>query len=269
MIFIKALFLFILGSALGSFTNVLVDRGQKGKSLMGRSRCDFCSRELSWNENIPIVGFFLVRGRCRSCKKKLSWQYPAVEASMGLLFLVVGFLSGYVSQLGNAELIIETSFLLFVSFVFVAIVVWDLKFMIIPNFLIASGMIAALFFELWIYFKSNCSFFDANCGIAECLLGGIIVGGFFYLLYTFSKGKYIGGGDVKLGFLLGFLVGWKMAYAFLLIAYVLGAVVSVYLLLTNKKKMKSQIPFGPFLIASGFIVLFFGEKLLYWYKLLL
>jgi len=266
MILIKALFLFVLGSALGSFTNVLVDRGQKGKSLLGRSRCDFCQKELTWKENIPIAGFFLVRGKCKSCGKKLSWQYPVVEAAMGLLFLLAGFVTGFAGKVGDFQLVAQTSFYLFIVFLSVAILVWDLKYMIIPNFLVGAGLIVAVGYELIVYFGNNCSLFNAGCGIGESLLGAIIVGGFFYLMHTLSKGRYIGGGDVKLGFLLGFIVGWEMSYAFLLIAYVLGAIVAVYLLATRKKGMKSQIPFGPFLVASGLLVLFFGGKMVEWYQ---
>lgn len=269
MFFLKIFILFYLGACLGSFTNVLVDRGQQGKSLLGRSKCDFCGHALRWFENIPVLGFFLVRGKCRACQKKLSWQYPLVELALALLFVAIGFWTGFVGQVVTWEGAIETSYYLFMSFILVAIFVWDLKYMIVPNPLVAAGVLVSLLFVFWKYFSSDCLFFELDCFVASAVVGGAIVGGFFYFLYFISKGKFIGGGDVKLGFLLGMMVGWKLTYFLLLFAYVLGAVVAIYLLLTKKKRMNSHIPFGPFLIASTFLVLFFGEKLIYWYKNLL
>jgi prepilin signal peptidase PulO-like enzyme (type II secretory pathway) len=92
------------------------------------------------------------------------------------------------------------------------------------------------------------------------------VSGFFYLIYFISKKKWIGGGDVKLGLWIGWLSGWQMAYLMLLVAYVLGAVVAVALLALKKKKMNSQVPFGPFLVLGCLIVLFCGESVIQWWK---
>ncbi len=269
MFILKILVLFYLGASLGSFTNVLVDRGQKGKSLLGRSKCDFCGHPLSWLENIPIAGFFLVRGQCRSCQRKLSWQYPIVEFTLAVLFLGAGFWSGFMAEPASFFMAIKTSYYLFLCFLLLAIFVWDLKYMIIPDSLVAGGIVVVLIYAFWNYFHADCLLFDIHCSVASGILGGAIVSGFFYFLYFISKGKYIGGGDVKLGVLLGMIVGWQLAYLLLLFAYILGAIVAIYLLMAKKKNMRSQIPFGPFLIASTFIILFFSEKLLYWYKQLL
>ncbi|MEA1925915.1 MAG: prepilin peptidase [Patescibacteria group bacterium] len=269
MFILKTLVLFYLGASLGSFTNVLVDRGQKGRSLLGRSKCDFCGHPLLWFENIPIAGFFLVRGKCLSCKRKLSRQYPIVELALAILFVIVGFWSGFMTEPASLFAAIKTSYYLFLSFLLVAIFLWDLKYMVIPDSLVASGIVVVLAYAFWKYFHADCLLFDIHCTVASSILGGAAVSGFFYFLYFISKGKYIGGGDVKLGVFLGMIVGWQWAYLLLLFAYILGAIVAIYLLMAKKKNMRSQIPFGPFLIMSTFIVLFFGEKLLYWYRQLL
>lgn len=267
---LKAIFLFSLGTILGSFMNVFVDRGERKESLMGNSHCDFCGKELRWFENVPVLGYFIVRGKCSGCKRKLSFQYPLVEFLTGVVFLLVGYSSKFIFS-ANFEFwsSLEVLYLLAISFILSAIFLWDLKYMIIPNKLVLTGLIITISYLLIDYLREpTCSVFSVSCFFMENLLGGLIVSGFFYALFFISKGKWIGGGDVKIGFWLGFLVGWKYAYPFLLIAYVLGAVVSLALLKFSKKGWKSQVPFGPFLIGSFFTFLFFEEKLLYLYKLL-
>ena len=93
-------FLFFLGIILGSFLNVLVDRGYREEKLEGRSRCDFCKKKIVWYDNLPVVSFLFLGGKCRYCKKKLSWQYPLVEILMGfyLLFLAQFWWSGDLSE---------------------------------------------------------------------------------------------------------------------------------------------------------------------------
>ncbi len=266
MILLKLLFFFITGLIFGSFSNVLIDRTGRKEKITGRSHCDFCGYKLKWHDNIPLLSFLLLSGKCRKCKKKLSWQYPIVELSMGLLFLLIGVHAGAITNTLGFEFAIETSYLLFVGFLLLVIFVWDLKYMIIPDGLVVGGVIVTFSYLLFQGLSSPCSLFDPNCFVLSGIIGGAIIGGFFWLLYSFSKGKWIGGGDVKLGFLLGLIVGWKFSYLLLLLAYVLGAVVSVVLIVQSKKKLQSKIPFGPFLVASALIVLFFGEKLLqcYW-----
>lgn len=268
MIFLQAFFLFFVGLAFGSFANVLVDRGQKKKSILGSSKCDFCGYRLRWFDNVPVLSFLFLGGQCRKCKKRLSWQYPAVELGMGLLFLFVGWQKGFFASFLSAHDVVEISFLLFLSFLLFVIFLWDVKYMIIPDGLVLGGVIVALAFATFTFLSSSCNFFSLDCEPVSGLLGGLIVGGFFYLLFVFSKGKWIGGGDVKLGFLLGLLVGWNQAYFLLLFAYVLGALVAVPMVLFGKKGMKSKIPFGPFLVTSSLIVLLFGEKMVELYRVI-
>lgn len=266
MLIINIFFIACLGLIFGSFTNVLVDRGQKGKKLSGFSKCDFCGYKLKWFDNVPVFSFLLLKGRCRKCHKKLSWQYPLVELSMGLLFLFISWQTGFFEGYLNFEKIIDISFYLIIGFLFLAIFLWDLKYMIIPNSLVLIGVVATFIYYFYQIFIGNCSLFNFNCGLIAGIIGGGIVSLFFYLMFVFSKGRWIGGGDVKLGFWLGLLVGWHMVYLMLLVSYILGALIGVLLLLRKKKKMNSQLPFGPFLIIGTFITLIWGERLLEWYR---
>jgi prepilin signal peptidase PulO-like enzyme (type II secretory pathway) len=244
---------------------VLIDRRQRKKKINGRSRCDFCGYQLAWHDNIPVLSFLFLGGKCRKCEKKLSWQYPIVELGMGLLFLFVGLKFGGDFFALDFWLAFETAYFLLIAFLLLVIFVWDLKYMIIPDGLVATGIGASLIYLLSKQFSSTCSWLDSSCFFLEGLMGGLVVFGFFLLLFVFSKGKWIGGGDVKLGFLLGLVVGWGQSYMLLLLAYVIGATVSLILIAKNKKNLHSKIPFGPFLIVATWIVLFFGEKLLQWY----
>ncbi|MEA2007128.1 MAG: prepilin peptidase [Patescibacteria group bacterium] len=265
MTFLYLFFLFGCGLILGSFANVLIDRRQRGEKIDGRSCCDFCGYQLAWYDNIPVLSFLFLGGKCRKCGRKLSWQYPIVEFGTGLLFLFVGLKFGGDFFALDLWLIVEILYFLLIAFLLLVIFVWDLKYMLIPDELVVLGIGSSLIYLFFKQFTSSCSWLDPNCFFLEALFGGLVVFGFFLLLFVFSKGKWIGGGDVKLGFLLGIVVGWRESYMFLLLAYVVGALVSLILVAKNKKNLHSKIPFGPFLIVATWIVLFFGEKLLQWY----
>src|SRR3972149_10542936 len=81
--------IFVFGSSIGSFLNVLIDRLPKEESINGRSHCDYCKKKIAWYDLFPIISFFILGGKSRCCRKKLSWQYPAVEFVTGLVFVMV------------------------------------------------------------------------------------------------------------------------------------------------------------------------------------
>lgn len=265
MILLEMIFIFFLGAIFGSFALVLVDRGQKGKSLLGFSACDHCGRQLAWFDNIPVFSFLFLRGRCRRCRKKLSLQYPLTEILMGTVFLLLAFEKGLFLQYLSAAKVLEISFFLLVGFLLVCILIWDWKYMIIPDGLVLGGAIVTAGFQLFLYFRSPFHFFSLANEFFSGLVGALIVGGFFYLMYVFSKGRWIGGGDVKLGAWLGLLVGAKMVFLLLLIAYVSGALVALTLLARKKKQLDSQLPFGPFLVLSAFLLLLWGKEIAHWF----
>ncbi|MDA3815035.1 MAG: prepilin peptidase [Patescibacteria group bacterium] len=238
---IYLLLLFCLGLCLGSFANVLIDRTENGKSLDGRSKCDFCGYQLRWFDNIPIISFLILRAKCRKCHRKLSWQYPAVELFMGIVFAVSAWQLGMSQSFENPLMLVSNLLLMITAFLFVLVVVWDLKYMIIPNEIVIAGVVVTVLIFLIKFVVEPCTSFDWNCFWISGILGAIVMSGFFWMLYAISKGTWIGGGDVKLAIWLGLLVGIKMVYPALMIAYIVGAIVAIFLIIRGKKKMKSTL----------------------------
>ena len=268
-----SLFFFIFGTCWGSFTNVLIDRTQKKRSIKGRSKCDFCGVVLKWFDNVPVLSFLFLGGHCRECKKKLSWQYPIVELSTGAVFLLTfkiiqqaGIFNVYSSGFWDVFSLVYYFGVVYLLWV---ILIWDLKYMIIPDFIITVGVVLTFVYKFYEIFIFKGSWLSIDFPLTDGLLGAVVLGGFFALMYWKSKGKWIGGGDVKLGFWLGLMAGIKMVYFLILFAYTSGALVAILLLIFKSKKMKSEIPFGPFLVLGSYLVIFYQEMILkIWHSLI-
>jgi prepilin signal peptidase PulO-like enzyme (type II secretory pathway) len=265
MMIFKIAVIFIWGLILGSFAKVLVERGQEGKSLGGRSECDKCHKKLSWYDNIPLLSYLFLGGKCRQCGEKISWQYPAIELLFGIVFVLIAWRTGGITGYLDKEDLINTVFYLSIGFVLLIILIWDLKYMVIPDGLVVGGLILAVIYFGYRYLESPDFLMNVDTDLSRNFLGGLLAGGFFYLMFTVSRGRWIGGGDVKLGFLLGFLVGWREVYSLLLMAYLLGSVPAIYLLLSKKATVKTKIPFGPFLVIAGLVIMLWGERLMAWW----
>jgi prepilin signal peptidase PulO-like enzyme (type II secretory pathway) len=246
-------FFFVSGLFVGSFLNVVILR--LGKSdfkeiWMGRSRCPKCKKTLKWFELIPVLSFILQGGKCRYCKKPISLQYPLVEFSTGLLFALI-FL-----KFGNT---LNSYFLIFISCLLIILFVYDLKTQMIPD------IIAYIAIGLALVYSLTLSLLYSLTPWWSPFLAAIVAGGFFAILVLVSKEKWMGQGDIKLGALMGLLLGYPNVFVGLFLAFVLGALVSLVLIALKKKTLKSQIPFGPFLITAIFVTIFYGEAILNWY----
>jgi prepilin signal peptidase PulO-like enzyme (type II secretory pathway) len=206
------------------------------------------------------LSWLSLKGKCRYCGKSISVQYPVVEAATALLFI-----ASYIwwpFSLGGWQTAIFGLWLA-VLIGLIALLVYDMRWYLLPNRIIypLSGLALVMaVIRIASAPRPAREFLETVAAVA-------IGGGVFYVLFQVSKGKWIGGGDVKLGWLLGLVVG-TAGKAFLLIfaASLLGTVVSLPLLASNKLKRSSQIPFGPFLIVAAIIVQLFGAALLHWYR---
>lgn len=260
------LLLFIIGLIVGSFLNVVICRLKTQESIITkRSYCPYCKKKLAWHELIPLMSFVLQKGKCRKCKKKISWQYPLVELATGILFAsVFKFVTSQEAIIDRGS-IISLLFWLFVISCLIIIFVYDLKHYIIPDKIIYPAIIIAFIYQLQYSFFNFKFSIDVQFPIFNYLLAGLIAGLFFLIIILASKGKWMGVGDLKLAVFMGLVLGWPDIFAALFLSFLTGALVSLILIILNKKKLKSEIPFAPFLTAATLITIFWGDILITWY----
>ena len=252
--------LLVLGLCLGSFVNALVWRlHEKQDWVKGRSKCTKCGHELSTFDLIPVASWLLLGGKCRYCHKKISIQYPIVELVTATIFLLSYLywpvpISGHVIAVYILWLVVVTGL--------IALSVYDIRWMILPSKIIyALYPFALIMAAINIFNAAN--HIGVIIGYVEAT---IIGGGIFYVLLQVSRGKWIGGGDVRLGFLLGLVAATALkSFLIIFIASLIGSLVSFYFLSSNKLKHNSLIPFGPFLIIATIIVQLAGAGFIHWY----
>ncbi|MBZ1345436.1 MAG: prepilin peptidase [Candidatus Nealsonbacteria bacterium] len=257
---------FFFGLAVGSFLNCLIYRLEKNEALFwGRSYCPNCRYVLSWQDLIPLFSFFLLKGKCRYCRQKISWQYPLVEISTAAIFLLIfNFFTPLDNFVSNGARFSIFNFLnliyywLIASFLIV-IFVYDLKHYIIPDRIIYSAIGIALIFNFQFLIFNQFSIFKFS------ILSGLGAAIFFLTIVLISGGKWMGIGDIKLAFLMGLILGWPNILVALFLAFLLGAFIGAILLISRKKTLKSEIPFGPFLVSGTFISIFFGPQIISFY----
>jgi leader peptidase (prepilin peptidase) / N-methyltransferase len=281
--------LLVFGLCLGSFVNALVWRlrqqerqpkarqAEKPKAtrstindqrstqnrysiLSGRSMCPHCEHELAAKDLVPLFSWLSLKGKCRYCGKPISSQYPLVELATALLF--VASYTWWPVALNGAQTAI---FVLWLAILvgLVALTVYDLRWYLLPNrIMYPLGGLAAI--------QAVIAVAAANkplIALLNTVLAVAVGGGIFYVLFQVSGGKWIGGGDVKLGWLLGLIVATPArSLLFIFLAAILGSLVSVPLLATKRLKRTSTIPFGPFLIVAAIVAELFGAHILDWYQ---
>ena len=254
----------VLGLIVGSFLNVVVYRLNVAEDLvMDRSRCPHCKSVISWYDNIPVISFIILKFRCRNCKEKISFQYPLVEIFTGLVFAFVGY---KYFNLNDTTTWATAIYYLGVASFLITIFVYDFLYMEIPGLVLwpAIGwtVVFNLFFD-WgrVDFGNNA----LNLATYSGMLGASVAFVFFFLLVAISKEKWMGMGDAYLVILLGLILGWPQILLGLMLAFSLGAIVGIVLIVAKKKKMSSQLPFAPFLVLGTIITMFWYAEILNWY----
>lgn len=267
--------LIFFGLALGSFVNALVWRlhqqenaktksqKQKYSIMSGRSICPKCKNHLAWFELIPLFSWLFQAGKCRHCQKPISAQYPLVELTMAVVFIAsYHFWPTDLTESGQKLLFVGW---LLSSVALLALAVYDLRWSILPSRIIYPALAIALSARLVYIF-----FFESQ-NVLKSLwlltLSILISAGFFWLLFQVSKGKWIGYGDIRLGFLTGTLLADPLlAYLMIFIASLLGSLAVLPGLISGSKKLNTQIPYGPFLILATAILVIFGDDLVGFYQ---
>lgn len=245
-----AVFWLILGLIIGSFLNVLILRLPEGKSLLGFSKCPRCNKRISWFDNIPVLSFFILAGRCRNCRARISGQYPIVEISNGLLFFFLFSVYG-----GNQSLLI---FLLFLVSLLLAIGLVDFRKLVIPHSLLLTGLIATILF--FVFGFTDCGVL--SCSVLSSLAGILFFAGVFLAIYLFSRGKWIGFGDVKLAALLGLIFGLEKSINIFYLAFLFGFAIAIIMLGSGRAGLKTKVPLGALLAAAVILFLLTGFNLL-------
>ncbi|KKS31813.1 hypothetical protein A2380_01860 [candidate division WWE3 bacterium RIFOXYB1_FULL_43_24] len=288
--YVNLVIIFIFGTFIGSFLNLVSDRVVKGEKIVSdRSKCDKCGKELKALNLIPVISFLMQKGKCSFCQTRLSWYYPFSEILSGLFLVFAASLSGF-------SLFNTFSRDVFVGFVFLSVVfsfyeillLADLKYLLIPDKVVLPAIVFVALFHLSstalnLYEYRNrlqnddfgryllrAGFFENQVGVALRGLGfnfisAIAIALFFLLIVWITRGRGMGGGDIRLGLLVGLVNGFPYNLLAVFLGFFIGAVVSIVLILTKKKTLKSIVPFGPFLILGSLICLAWGSEILNWY----
>lgn len=233
-----AIYIFILGLLFGSFYNVVGSRLSRKESIVyPGSHCEKCNHKLSWYENIPVFSYILLKGKCKNCHTKLSIWYPAIELFTAMLFLISYYTFDLTPNLLIALIISSLTSIIFVS---------DINYFIILDSPLIIGSILIIIIKL---------FTESFTNVLSSIGYGLITFGVMYLLMLLGnllfKKESLGGGDIKLSFIAGLVLGPKLGIFYIILAAFLAFPYAIYVTIRNKDNM---LPFGPFLISSLLII---------------
>ncbi len=251
-------FIFLLGTIIGSFLNVVIYRFNTGRTMVkGRSICMTCNRNLRWYELVPILSFVIQSGKCRRCKEVISYQYPIVEFITGLVFALIAL--HFLPALSFAPLtyLFLVSFFVFIFSILIVISVYDIRHKVIPDKLVYVYAVVS-FLSIFVNHSSIGNLFVFPS--FSYIIAGPLLALPFAFLWLVSKGKWMGLGDAKLMLGIGWMLGLALGAASIILAFWIGSVVSLGIMLFSPSKinMKTEIPFAPFLIISTLIVFLFS-----------
>ena len=235
---------FLFGIVIGSFLNVCIYRIPKKENIVKiRSHCMECNYQLRWYDLVPLFSYIFIGGRCRKCKTKLSLQYPLIEGLNGLLYVLVVAICG---------LTIESLLYCLMFSALLTLSVIDFRTFEIPLeinlFILTLGLI-----RVALDYKN----------FPNYLIGFLSVSGFLYILFLITKGRGIGGGDIKLMAVSGLLLGWKLN----ILAFALGCIIGSVIHIIRMKVTKTDhvLALGPYLSIGIMIATLWGNDLLQWY----
>ena len=245
------IFLIIIGGLWGSFANVCIIRLPENKGVVsGRSNCPKCKKQINWYDNIPIISYFILNGKCRKCKKPISFQYVVVELLSIVSFVTIYLIYGFS---------FTTLLLIILSLGFIIIFFIDLKHFIIPDVitfpLMALGFIKSFIPNLDPLFPYY----------VLSLIGGVfgygIIWGIIFFYKQVKKKEGMGLGDAKLLAVIGFWFGLDAVPFIIFLSSTIALISVAPDLIKKSKKMSTQIPFGPYIIAANLIFLLLEDKL--------
>lgn len=240
--------IFIFGITIGSFLNVCIYRIPLGESIVtAPSHCMTCGWKLKWYDMVPVFSWLVLGGKCRNCKSKISVQYPIIEGVNGILYVMICAVNGL--EWSSVIYCFMASALLVLS-----IIDWR-------TYEIPFGINVFLFvlgIAMTILDRGN---------LVEHLIGMICVSGLLGILYLLTGGRAIGGGDIKLMFACGLILGCKL----ILLAFFLGCIIGsvVHIIRMSVKKAGRMLAMGPYLSAGILLAALWGNAWINWYLSLL
>ena len=235
---------FLYGIVIGSFLNVCIYRlPQKENIVKIRSHCMSCGYQLKWYDLVPLFSYLFLGGKCRQCKQKISFQYPAVELLNGVLYCMVFAEYGFSIESLLYALLVSA---------LITLSVIDFRTYEIPVginlFILALGLIRVITDDSnWLSYA----------------VGFLLVSGFLYIVYWITRGRGIGGGDIKLMAVCGLLLGWKL----ILLSFVLGCIIGsvIHLIRMKVSGQGHVLAFGPYLSMGVMLSVFAGNQMIAWY----
>lgn len=248
----------ITGLLTGALMNARVARSPSGQAVLSRRTCSVCAHPVAVADMFPVIGHLRMKNQCRKCRAVVPWHYALAEISVGVLFVV--FAARVVFALWIPEYVDPSEyFLLFVrdaiiSVFLVYIFLFDGLASVIPDKLSIPAIIVALLANIMLGIPA-----------LHILLGALLIASFFAFQTLASAGKWVGGGDVRVGFLMGALLGPWIGVATLVLSYILGAIVGLHLLFFRRANMTDHVPFGTFMVIAILVMMLWGEKVLSWY----
>lgn len=256
-------FLFILGSIVGSFLNVLIYRLPREEKIgLTRSHCPYCKKIIRWYDNIPFFSYILLKAKCRYCGKPISFRYFVVELLTSVIFCLVWW------KFGNPILVII--YLIFISLLIASSFI-DLDFFIIPDEINLSGVIVGILASSLYPQLMGASIWWQ--GLLKSIIGLLVGGVSLYIIAITAtailKKEAMGMGDVKLLAMIGSFIGWQWALFTLFCASLLGTVAGIFLIALKKTTIKGKIPFGPYIAMGAVVSLLWGRAIVNWYVKLL
>ena len=266
-----------VGALIGSFLNVVIHRVPRDQSIVfPNSRCPSCGAPIKPYDNIPVISYLILRGRCRSCHSHISARYPAVEAMTAMLFFAVFLYRGFTLALPFD--------LIFVA-AMAALVFIDAEHMILPNVITYPGLVFALAARVAIPYLAGPGYLDDFSGLIQILprelpiwavslvgavLGALVGGGSLWLtgwLWERLRGvEAMGLGDVKMMFMVGAYLGWRLALLSIFLGVLSGSITGVAIMIKRRERnLQMLLPFGIFLGLGSTISLLVGTRLINWY----
>ena len=267
----------VFGAIIGSFLNVVIHRVPLEESVVfPNSRCPSCGAVIAFYDNIPVISWMLLRAKCRGCKQPISFRYPAVELLTAALFVAVARHDG-----PTAALVFD---LIFVS-ALLALIFIDAEHMILPNVITYPGIVFAVVARVAIPYLTGTLHFDdlpslsqgAFAGmpiwvtsLAGAVIGALIGGGSLWLMgWTWEKLRGIeamGLGDVKMMFMVGAYLGWRLTILTIFVGVLSGSIIGVLLMARQRERnMQMLLPFGIFLGLGAIASILFGSQIVEWY----